>query len=73
MSTWKSYNFGGWFYSLNMNTGRYKKNTFILFFGPLKHIQNSKLTDADIWKPLLVSDNNTCREKILNEDRDIFE
>ena len=37
-----------------MKTGRYK-NTYILFFGPLKHIQNSKQSEADTWEPLPVS------------------
>ena len=47
MNTWKSYNIGGWFHPLNMKTGSYKKNMWVLFFGPLKHIQNLKQSEAD--------------------------
>ena len=37
MNTWKSYNFGGWFHPLNMQTGQNKK-TFISYFSVLKNI-----------------------------------
>ena len=40
---------GGGFTSPNMKPSRYK-NTYFLFFGPLKHIQNSKQSDMNTWK-----------------------
>ena len=55
MDTWKMYNIEEWFHPPNMKTGRYKKKHVYLIFGPLKHIQKSKQSEADTWEPLLVS------------------